>query len=90
MRPQLAMSRLDPKDPRMLRWVYFVAHHGDGGSKVTYESVFFHWLRNQLLMIEDYSYEGAKFCEDPELPLPQEVEWDERGKKYAINCVFNF
>ena len=65
MRPQVAVSRLDPEDPRMLKWVYVMACHGGGGSKVVYGSTFFRWLRGQLLMIKDYAYEGEDFCEDP-------------------------
>ena len=73
------MSRMDAKDPRMIRWVYFMACHGVGGSKLVYGFIFFRWLRNQLLMIKDYSYERAEFCEDLEHPLPEGEEWDERG-----------
>ena len=51
MRPQLYMRRLDAKDLRMLIWVYVMARHGGGGSKVVYGSVFFWLLRNQLVMI---------------------------------------
>ena len=77
MRPQVVMRKLYIEDPRMLRWIYVMAHHGGRGSKVVYESLFFHWLRNQLLMIEDYAYEGAELCEDPDLPLPEGEEWDD-------------
>ena len=41
-------------------------------------------------MIEDYSYEGENFHEDPYLPLPKGEEWDDRGKKDTIHHVFNF
>ena len=65
MRPQVIVRILDPEDPRMLRWVYIMAHHGGGGPKVVYGTYFFCWLRGQLLMIEDYSYEGEDFWDDP-------------------------
>ena len=58
MRPQVTMSRLDPEDPRMLRWVYIITRHGGGGPKVVYRSAFFRWLRGQSLMVEDYDYKG--------------------------------
>ena len=90
MRPQVDVSRLGHEDSRMLRWVYVMARHGGGGSKVVYGSTFFHWLAGQLLMIEDYAYEGAGFREDLELPLSEGEEWDERGKKDTIHHVFNF
>ena len=61
MRPQVTITKLDPEDPRMLAWVTAMPRLGGGGPKVTYSSRFFHWLRNQLLMVEDYAYEGADF-----------------------------
>ena len=88
MRPQVTVSRLDPEDPRMLRWVYIMARHG--GPKVFYGTSFLHWVRDQLLMIEYYTYEGADFQDDPELILLEGEEWDARGKKYTIYHVFNF
>ena len=41
-------------------------------------------------MIEDYSYEGADFRKDLEIPLPKGEEWDDWGKKGIIHHVFNF
>ena len=57
----MTITRLDPEDPRMLAWVTAMPHLGGGGPKFTYGSEFFRWLRNQLLMVEDYVYEGANF-----------------------------
>ena len=67
-----------------------MARHGGGGPKVVYETAFFPWLRGQLLMIEDYDYEGAYFWGDLDLVLPEGEEWDGRGKKDTIHYVFNF
>ena len=39
-------------------------------------------------MIEDYLYAGTYFREDPDLPLPEGEEWDDRGKKETIIYVF--
>ena len=39
-------------------------------------------------MVEDYAYEGADFCDDPELALPEGEEWDEQGKKRHYPLVF--
>ena len=36
MRPQVTVRKLDPEDPRMLRWVYIMACHGGRGPKVVY------------------------------------------------------
>ena len=77
MRPRVTVSRLDPEDPRMLRWVYIMARHGGGGPKVVYRTNLFHWLRGQLLMIEGYAYEGEDFRDDPELVLLEGEEWDD-------------
>ena len=41
MRPQVTTSRLEPEDLRVLRWVYIMAYHGVGGTKVVYRSSFF-------------------------------------------------
>ena len=38
---------------------------------IKYDEVFFQWLRNQLIMVEDYAYTGTDFCGDPNLALPE-------------------
>jgi hypothetical protein len=53
----------------MKRWVDLMARHG-GVPIVKYDDVFFQWLRNQLLMVEDYAYVGVDFHGDPDLSLP--------------------
>ena len=58
MRPQVTITRIEHEDPRMVSWVMTMPHVGGEGPKVSYGSGFFHWLRNQLLMVEDYAYEG--------------------------------
>ena len=77
MRPQVTITTLDPEDLRMLAWVIAMPCLRGGGPKVTYGSGFFHWLRNQLLMVEDYAYEGEDFRNDPELVLPEGEVWDD-------------
>ena len=76
----MTMSRLENKDPRILRWVLVMSLYGGRGHKVVYGSTFFCWLRGQILMIEDYSYEGANFRDDLELVLLKGGEWDDQGK----------
>jgi len=61
---------------------------------VTYGPTFFQWLRDQIIMIEDYSYVGADFHGDPDLALPEGAHWGEIGKKkfsivYCF-CHFNY
>ena len=65
MRPQVPVSRLDPEDPRILRWVLVMGLYGGRGPKVVYGSTFFRWIWGQLVMIEDYAYEGSDFWDDP-------------------------
>ena len=88
MRPEVTITRMDLEDPRMLTWVTSMPLLGGGGPKVTYGFGFFHWLRHQLFMVEDYAYEGADFRNDPELVLPKGEVWDDRGKKTLSTYVF--
>ena len=43
---------------------------GLGKGKVKFSDPFFQWLRDQLLMVEDYAYAGTDFSDDPDLSLP--------------------
>ena len=87
MRPQVILTKLDPKYMRMLAWVTAIPRLGGGGPKFTYSFRFFCCLRNQLLMVEDYAYEGADFRNDPKLVLPEGKVWDDRGKKTLSTYV---
>ena len=80
LRPQVTITRLEHEDLRMIAWATSMPHLGGVGPKVSYGSGFFHWLINQLLMVEDYAYDGAYFCHDPELALPKGEIWDDHGK----------
>ena len=80
MRPQVTIARLELEDLRMIAWVTAMPHLGGVEPKVSYGDGFFHWLRNQLLMIEDYAYDGSDFHHDPEFFLPEGDMWDDRGK----------
>ena len=84
----MTITRLDPEDPRMLAWVTAMPHLGGGGTKVSYGSSFFCCLRNYLLMVEDYAYEGVDFHDDPKLALPEGEVSDDRGKKRHYPLVF--
>ena len=50
-------------------------------SKFKYGSAFFHWLEDQLLMVEDYAYRGTNFRGYPDLPLPAGAQWGDISKK---------
>ena len=64
----------------MIALVIAMPRLGDASPKVSYGAGFFQWLRNRLLMIEDYAYDGADFHHDPELVLPEGEMWDDHGK----------
>ena len=42
---------------------------------------FFRWLRDQILMVEDYAYACINLTSDPDLPLPPGGNWGDIGKK---------
>ena len=70
MRPQVILIELRDRYPCMLRWVEIMAHTGGSKAKVKFEAAFLCWLRDQILMIEDYVYARTDFRGDPDLPLP--------------------
>ena len=47
-----------------------MAHTGAGRGRVKFSDMFFRWLGDQMLMIEDYAYAGTYFIGDHDLPLP--------------------
>ena len=53
---------------------------GVGRGKVKFGDPFFRWLRDQILMVEDYAYVGTKFSGDPDLLLPPGGQWGSIGK----------
>jgi len=57
-------------------------------SIVKYDDVFFQWLRNQFLMVEDYAYASVDFHVDLDLSLPDGSQWRDIGKK-EIFCLYN-
>ena len=69
-----------------------MAHTSGSEAKVKYESAFFRWLEDQLLMVEDYVYEGAEFIGNPDQPLPAGTQWCDIGNKKLqdIYCFFHF
>jgi len=44
-----------PQDPHMKIWVDLMARHG-GVPIIKYDKDFFQWLRDQIIMVEDYTY----------------------------------
>ena len=81
MRPRVTFRSLRAWDPRMLGWVQIMAHTGVGRGRVKFDDLFFRWLRDHMLMVEDYAYVGTNFTSDPDLPLPLGGQWGDIGKK---------
>ena len=94
MRPQVVFQSLRAWDPRMLRWVQVMARTGGGRGRVKFGDSFFKWLRDQILMVEDYAYAGTYFTGDPNLPLPSGGQWGDIGKKQEtlkwMKCFYVF
>ena len=61
MRPQVVFTELRAQDPRMQRWVWITSCTGAGRGKVKFGDALFRWLRDQILMVEDYAYVGTNF-----------------------------
>ena len=58
-----------------------MARTGAGRGKVKFCDPFFRWLRDQILMVEDYACAGNDFSGDPDLPLPPGGQWGDISKK---------
>ena len=70
---RVPLNRLELEDPWVFRWVKAMAHHGGGGGPtMTYGSIYFRWLRGQLLIVENYAYAGTDFKGDPNLLFPKD------------------
>ena len=58
-----------------------MARTGAGRGRVKFGDLFFRWIQDQILMVEDYAYVDTDFTEDPDLPLPPSGQWGDIGKK---------
>ena len=65
-----------------------------GRGKVKFGDLFFKWLQDQILMVEDYAYTGTDFTGDLSLPLPPGEQWGNIGKKKEtlkwMKCFYVF
>ena len=62
---------------------------GAGRGRVNFSGPFFRWLRDQMLMVEDYAYSGTYFTGDLDLPLPPGGKWSDIGKKQETLTMEN-
>ena len=63
---QLTVDILGPREPKLIRWVAVMARHPDEGAAVVrFSDSYFHWLEDQLFVIQDFLYAGMDFRGDP-------------------------
>ena len=71
-----------------------MAHTGAGKEKVKFGDPFLRWLKDQILMVEDYANAGTDFSGDPDLPLPPGGQWGDINKKQEtlkwMKCFYVF
>ena len=58
-----------------------MARTGAGRGTMNFSDLFFKWLRDQIVRVEDYAYAGTDFTGDPDLPLSPGGQWGNIGKK---------
>ena len=58
-----------------------MARIGAGRGRVKFSDPFFRWLRDHMLMVEEYAYACTDFIGDLDLPLPPGGQWGDIGKK---------
>ena len=66
-----------------------MARTGAGRGRVKFGDPFFKWIRDQMLMVEDYSYTGTDFTGDLDLLFPPRGKWGEIGKKQETLTMEN-
>jgi hypothetical protein len=73
----------------MKRWVDMMMHHG-GGPIVFYDEKFFRWVKNKLIMVEEYAYKRMDFQGDVDVFLTVGYQWNDSGKKKPFFFVLKF
>jgi len=70
MRPRMSLGPLDPRELIKGQWASLDPRTGGGPIWYFIEEDFFEWLSGQIVMINEYAYEGMDFTDDPNLILP--------------------
>ena len=66
------------REPKLMRWVAFMAHHPEEGAEVVrFTPEYFHWLENQIFSIQDFPYARVDFHGDLDMILPPGEQWDD-------------
>jgi hypothetical protein len=71
----------------MLKWSGLLVWLG-GGWQPHFSEDFFNRLDQDLLMVDDYGYVGIDFCNDPDLVLPEGLDWDATLAKKTCYLFF--
>lgn len=77
----MSLGPLDLREPKHRRWAFLDPHTGGGPIRHFFEEYFFEWLNGQIVMIDDYAYEGMDFTRDPDLIFLLGTNWEPQGKK---------
>jgi len=65
-----------------------MACHGGGeGPMIQYTPDLFGWMENQIIMIEDFSYAGMDYTDDPNMPLLDAMQWGDLGKNFTLRFL---
>lgn len=72
-----------PRDPWMARRSRLMPRI-TGGQHMSYRPAFFSWLRQQLIVVDDWPFSGTDFHGDPNMPLPDGEDFNAEGK----NSIF--
>ena len=67
-----------------------MARHGDDGGPVVHYTELFIWLKNQIFMIEYFTYAGVDFRGDLDTSLPPGAQWDAIGKESNFEAFYVF
>jgi hypothetical protein len=97
MQPWEAIPSFTARDPAMLKWSGLLTRLG-GGRQLHFLEDFFSRFDQNMLMVDDYGYAGIDFCQDLDLMLPDDEDWDASlGRKHVISfhavifiCFLNF
>ena len=80
MCPQMSLGPLDPREPRQGRWSSLDPCTRGGPIRHFFDEDFFQWLHSQIVIFDDYAYEGMDFTGSPDLMLPPGTNWGPQGE----------
>ena len=86
----VAIPSFTSRDLSMLKWSGLLSRLG-GGRQPHFTEDFFSRLDHDILVVNDYEYDGIDFHQDPDLEIPEDEDWNASlGKKHAISFPFIF